>query len=86
VFISVFGRSRKGAFEPIARAAGDASYSVYLFHTFILSALLRLKVQDLGPAVFIVAAMLAAHLLGFVIYALVERPVLKTLRNRLLTG
>jgi exopolysaccharide production protein ExoZ len=86
VTISVFGCSSEGAFEPIARASGDASYSVYLFHTFILSALLRLKVQDLSPMLFILSAMLAAHVFGLVMYTLIERPILSTLRNRLLTG
>jgi len=83
VFVSIFGCSGEGIFEKAAEAFGDASYSVYLFHRFILSALLRLRLQDVSPALFIVAAVIGANLLGFAMYRLVERPVLRTCRGML---
>ncbi len=86
VFVSVFGVSKEGAFEAMAERFGDASYSVYLFHTFILSALLRLKVQDINPVLFVVAALVAANAFGLFTYALVEKPILKTLRSALTKG
>ena len=84
VFVSVFGRSGEGLFESAAEAFGDASYSVYLFHTFVLSALLRLHVQEISPVLFVVATLVGANVLGLLIYRYVERPMLKTLRRSLL--
>jgi exopolysaccharide production protein ExoZ len=83
VFASIFGRSGEGMFEKAAEAFGDASYSVYLFHTFVLSALLRLKLQDVSPVLFVVAALAGANIFGFVMYRLVERPILRTFRGML---
>jgi exopolysaccharide production protein ExoZ len=83
VFVAIFGASREGLFEKAAEVFGDASYSVYLFHTFILSALLRLKLQALSPALFIAAAVIGANLFGFAMYRLVERPILRTFRGML---
>jgi exopolysaccharide production protein ExoZ len=86
VFVSIFGRSREGWSEWVAERFGDASYSVYLFHTFILSVLLRLKLQDFSPVLFVVAALVGSNLFGAVVYRLVERPVLRTFRGALLKG
>lgn len=83
VFVSIFGSSEEGAFEKAAEAFGDASYSVYLFHTFILSALLRLKLPDVSPLLFIIAALTGANLFGFAMYRLVERPILRSFRGML---
>lgn len=84
VFVSIFGQRDEGKFEAVAEAFGDASYSVYLFHAFILSLLLRLKVQEMSPALYVVAALVGANLLGFVVYTWVERPILGLLRRTLL--
>nr|WP_294521268.1 acyltransferase [uncultured Rhodopila sp.] len=84
VFASIFGRSGEGAFETAAEVFGDASYSVYLFHTFVLSALLRLKLQDVSPPLFVVAAVIGANVLGYAMYRLVELPILRTFRKMLL--
>jgi exopolysaccharide production protein ExoZ len=83
VFVSIFGGSEEGISEKAAEAFGDASYSVYLFHTFILSALLRLKLQDLSPVLFVAAAVIGANLFGFAMYRLVERPILRRFRRML---
>ena len=83
VLISVFGQSREGWTERLAERFGDASYSVYLFHTFILSVLLRLNVQDHSPLLFVVAALVVSSAFGYTIYCFVERPILRTLRDRL---
>ena len=84
VFASVFGRSGEGVLEQAAEAFGDASYSVYLFHTFILSALLRLHVQDRSPTLFVAAALVGANVFGLLMYRFVEKPILRTLRRGLL--
>ncbi len=83
VLISVFGQSREGWTERLAERFGDASYSVYLFHTFILSVLLRLDVQDRSPVLFVVAAVVGSNAFGYAVYCFVERPILRTLRDRL---
>jgi exopolysaccharide production protein ExoZ len=84
VFVSLFGRSTEGWAEPVAEAFGDASYSVYLFHTFILSALIRLHLRDAHPVLFIVAAIFGANIFGYLVYVMVERPILRKLRALLL--
>jgi exopolysaccharide production protein ExoZ len=84
VALSVFGRSGEGRLEIAAEAFGDASYSVYLFHTFVLSALLRLGIERFSPALFVVAALVGANVFGLLMFAFVEKPVLKLLRRTLL--
>jgi exopolysaccharide production protein ExoZ len=81
VLISIFGRRGEGKFEAVMEAFGDASYSVYLFHTFILSLLLRLKLETFSPLLFAIAAIVGANALGLVIYRVVERPVLQRARK-----
>jgi exopolysaccharide production protein ExoZ len=81
VFASIFGPNNEGRFEAWAEHFGDASYSVYLFHVFILSALLRLKVQDISPLLFVIGALVVTNIFGFVMYRLVERPILRTFRR-----
>jgi exopolysaccharide production protein ExoZ len=83
VFVSIFGRSNEGWSERLAERFGDASYSVYLFHTFILSALLRLKVPEHSPVLFVLAALVGSNVFGYAVYCVVERPILRTLRGRL---
>ncbi len=82
VLVSVFGESREGWTERLAERFGDASYSVYLFHTFILSVLLRLNVQDYSPVLFVVLALVGSNAFGYAMYCVVERPILRTLRGR----
>jgi exopolysaccharide production protein ExoZ len=86
VFVSIFGRSRGGWTEWLAERFGDASYSVYLFHTFILSALLRLKVQNHSPVLFVAAALVGSNVFGLAMYRLVETPILRTFRGMLPTS
>jgi exopolysaccharide production protein ExoZ len=83
VFVSIFGQRREGWFEWLAERFGDASYSVYLFHTFILSALLRLNVQNRSPLLFVAAALIGSNIFGVAVYRLVERPILRTFRGML---
>jgi exopolysaccharide production protein ExoZ len=86
VFVSIFGRSRGGWTEAVAERFGDASYSVYLFHTFILSTLLRLNVQNSSPLLFVAAALVGSNVFGFATYRLVETPILRTFRGMLPTS
>jgi exopolysaccharide production protein ExoZ len=83
VFVAVFGRSRAGKSETVAEAFGDASYSVYLFHPFVLSLLKRLDVETMYPTIYVVAALVGANVFGLIMYRLVEIPVLRTGRTML---
>ena len=81
VMAAVFGRPTEGRFEAIAEAFGDASYSVYLFHPFVLSALIRLGVRDHYPIAYVVVSIIAANIVGIIMYRLVETPVLRSGRR-----
>jgi exopolysaccharide production protein ExoZ len=84
MFVSIFGRSAEGWFESVAQAFGDASYSVYLFHTFILSVFVRLKFLGAHPVLFVGGALIGANLFGYLVYICVEKPILARLRRALL--
>jgi exopolysaccharide production protein ExoZ len=84
VFVCVFGIGGEGRFETWMHRFGDASYSTYLMHTFVLSILLRLKVLMGGPVVYIAAAVLLSNLLGWLVYTLVEIRIIRFLRRSLL--
>lgn len=84
VFVSVFGRRIEDRFEKVAEAFGDASYSVYLFHAFVLSILVRLKFQAAHPVLYVIVALIGANLVGYLIYIFIENPILIRSRRALL--
>jgi exopolysaccharide production protein ExoZ len=67
---------------------GDASYSLYLSHTFVLRPLRNLwavVVGDRLPAsVFVIAAIATAVVVSLLLYHAVERPLTSYLQRRLL--
>lgn len=64
---------------------GNASYSIYLWHTFAISLVAKgAATFHLDPAVAMVAAVLAGTLLGIAAYATLERPLVA--RGRKLRG
>jgi len=73
------GRSAE-RLEPI----GDASYSLYLVHGFVLTMLLRFWVSAIGPPSLwlLPASLVAAIAAGWVIYVTIERPVLGLLSGK----
>jgi exopolysaccharide production protein ExoZ len=66
---------------------GDASYSIYLSHTIIISAIdrfadwLGVLERMRGTAVFIIATIAISALCGIVVYFALERPMLERLRH-----
>jgi exopolysaccharide production protein ExoZ len=66
---------------------GDASYSIYLSHTFVISAIdrfadwLGVLERMRGTAVFIIATIAISALCGIVVYFALERPMLERLRH-----
>ena len=61
---------------------GDASYSIYLSHTFVISALGKVWPNSLAPWPFIVTATVCSALMGGLIYVVIERPLLALMRGR----
>jgi exopolysaccharide production protein ExoZ len=65
-----------GRFEAIAEALGDASYSTYLFHIFLVVALkMVFPITTVTAVFFVVGTLLLSNLFGLVFYWTVERPI-----------
>jgi exopolysaccharide production protein ExoZ len=62
---------------PALRLMGDASYSIYLFHTFAIAIVARLVGDRLG----ILPETLASTMAGLAAFLLVERPLLAAIRG-----
>jgi peptidoglycan/LPS O-acetylase OafA/YrhL len=66
---------------------GDASYSLYLTHTFVLRPFEKWWQSVIGdhapPWIFLVTATLIAVAVGLLTYRLLERPMTRYLQNRL---
>ncbi len=60
---------------------GDASYSIYLTHTFVISALGKIWPPSLAAWAFIAVATVCAALVGGLVYRFVERPLLTIMRG-----
>jgi exopolysaccharide production protein ExoZ len=77
--------ARAGPLARLAVAAGDASYSTYLFHNYALSYGYKLlptaPVDCHAPLVFLPVCVIAANLLGWCLHRLIERPLTRALRN-----
>ncbi|MER8779078.1 acyltransferase [Mesorhizobium sp. M0977] len=71
-----------GRFETIAEALGDASYSTYLFHIFLVAGLkMVLPITTVTAVFFVLAALLLSNLFGLVFYRTIERPISALLRG-----
>jgi exopolysaccharide production protein ExoZ len=72
--------SRVGRVNALLEQLGNASYSTYLFHGFVLGALkfISMKVEPSQPVLFllfILFAVFAANAVGLVIHTYIEKPV-----------
>lgn len=71
---------------------GDASYSIYLVHSFVLAAVggvvakLHLGSHAAALAVIIILGMAASGVAGILVYKLVEHPLVESLRKRVRQG
>lgn len=81
--ILVCGLAREGAARAwprrVAEVLGDATYSIYLTHTFVVAAFARLAarfVPGLSPIAFVVLMLPATALVGLLVYRTVERPLI----------
>jgi exopolysaccharide production protein ExoZ len=75
-------------FAPIATALGDASYSIYLTHSFAIGPLGRLyaKFGGSAPLPFIVVSLVVCSALGWLCHRHVEQPLLRWLAPRRIAG
>lgn len=68
---------------PIAKLLGDASYSIYLWHSIAISACVRIAAYlGLDPIFIMLAGPFAGVALGLLIYWTVEAPLLKAMKDR----
>jgi exopolysaccharide production protein ExoZ len=65
----------------LGRLFGDASYSIYLTHAFVISMLGKMWPTNTAAWIFIVSATIVATVLGVFAYLLVERPLLALIRG-----
>lgn len=71
-----------GPLRKLAHALGDATYSIYLSHAFVVFGLGRLVARaGLNPPfpLFLAVALLASALVGLALYRAVERPLVRAL-------
>jgi exopolysaccharide production protein ExoZ len=66
----------------LPRLLGDASYSIYLSHTFVISAVGKVWPSWSPRWAFLIAATLCSVPVGIAVYRLLERPMLAVLRGR----
>jgi exopolysaccharide production protein ExoZ len=87
VLLCTLGRpSHPGPLTRILILLGDASYSTYLFHLWVMSrAILRIAhsapQRALSPWVYIAVCLAAANTLGLIVHWLIERPIAAALRR-----
>jgi exopolysaccharide production protein ExoZ len=79
VAAEINGSVRIGA---VPRRLGDASYSIYLSHTFVISALGKVWPNWPPEWVFLAMATVCAALVGYAVYLLIERPMLALMRDK----
>jgi exopolysaccharide production protein ExoZ len=76
----VYGAMQIKADESVWTYLGDASYTLYLVHTFVVSALLTLwMIFPLQPDLIVAATMAASVILAWRVYERVEKPLLRAL-------
>lgn len=74
--------TRRARFETLSETLGDASYSTYLFHIFIVFALGKVFPITMMLAVpFVLTALVASNGFGIVFFRVVERPLTRFFRT-----
>ena len=82
LLLSLARRGSAGRFLPaLACRLGDASYSIYLTHSFAIGPLARIyaKLGWSSPLPFIIISLLVCSILGMLCYRFVEKPLLRLL-------
>jgi len=75
--------SHAGRFESVAEAMGDASYSTYLFHIFVVVALkMVFPINAMTAVFFVLLAVILSNVFGLVFYQTIERPISSMFRPK----
>jgi exopolysaccharide production protein ExoZ len=61
---------------------GASSYSLYLTHTFVISAMWKVWPHDLSHVGFLVAATVVSAIVGVIVYSVLENPLLALMRGK----
>lgn len=71
-------------FATLARLFGDASYSIYLTHSFIIGPLARLyaKLGIDAPVLYVALSLLICALVGLFCFRFIEKPIIQFLTTR----
>ena len=74
-------RLQRNRFEAIAEILGDASYSTYLFHVFVVFALSKVfPITAMTAVPYVLITLIASTVVGILSFRLVERPTTSFLR------
>lgn len=76
VFGAIYAERAYPNSSRIGLLLGDSSYSTYLVHTFVVSALAKIVSPNVAPAVFIAVAMVLSAAAGYASFRLIEKPLL----------
>ena len=82
--LGTLGLEAQGWFRPrrLPMLLGDASYSIYLWHTFAISVVVKAcGMMGIGPLTSALLAAVAGTALGVFAYLLIEKPLTKRLRS-----
>jgi len=72
---------------PLPALLGDASYSIYLWHTFAISVVAKVALEiDLGAPATMFMAVLSGTLIGIAAYMMLERPLMRRGNARRVAG
>jgi exopolysaccharide production protein ExoZ len=70
-----------GRFKPISEMLGDASYSTYLFHMFVIFVVIKVFPKTTELAIpFVLAALVTSNLFGILLFRIIEQPLTRFLR------
>lgn len=77
-----FDRSSGGPGAAVLRSVGDASYSIYLSHLFVVTAVGKLlEFQPIQPDMALLVTIACSAVVGLIVYRLIEKPLLVVGRN-----
>ena len=81
--------SRRSWVRRGAKRVGDASYSIYLTHSFVIAPAAKLGVARLLPtmplSVFVCLMLIATTIVGYLVYRFVEQPLIKVWTRTFIT-
>ena len=82
--VTLLESTLRGYIPKLITTLGDASYSIYLFHTFVIPVLgiIFVKLNLASPVVALTISMILSPLVGLIIYKLLELPMTRWFKQR----